>query len=78
MSPSGLGGLLSALGTGFQQLGRVGPWRPTSGECNSTNSPDVRDFKLAYGKLLHQQGYEEGSGEARVWLQELSGLRGRR
>lgn len=62
LSPSGLGSLLSALSTGFTQLGRVGCWDPICCRGNPVDSADVRDFKAGYGKLVHQLGYEEGSG----------------
>ncbi|GAB4815694.1 hypothetical protein N2152v2_002740 [Parachlorella kessleri] len=60
-APSSLNGLLSALSTSFELLGRRGPWDEAARSGNPIHSKDITVFKLGYARQTAAAGFEEGS-----------------
>lgn len=61
-APNSVNTILSHLSTGFQLLGRRGPYDASNSQStNPVDSSEVRLWQKGYGKDLFKQGYEVGS-----------------
>ena len=63
-SPGGVDQCLSHLSTGFDQLGRVGPWSSTTTHGNPILSTIIGNYRKGYRLQAWHSGYLEGSAVA--------------
>lgn len=73
-APHSLENAVSALASGFDELGRSGPWQPTTKQGNPCRCPLVKQFQQGYEKQLFSRGYAQKAAVPLSWNDLLAAL----